>query len=722
MRTRLLLIIALVAVVAAVAQGAPWTVHAADVTGPVIAQTVESRVTGAPSQQGYDAVNFLTARTGFVAGAGVWSTRNAGASWSYHKTGGWTLTNLDFINRQVGFATATNVGSDGYFASGSSQVKGKRIVRNAILRTTDGGATWRVAWQVQGADTYAGQYGAAAVHFVSPQTGFVLVNNELLSTGDGGRTWRRVPVMDGRWTLQSMSFPNAQTGYVTAIDTASSAGSEASALMKTVDGGRHWRTLYRRTGQATPSDVFFLNPRDGWFILQNLSTMSMSLYRTTDGGTHFYQEPGAFSFTGSLAAAAPDFITPGFGWLPVAGQANGNSGGLGATVDGGKRVTRLLGGRTPYSTMNVLDTSLVSRRVGYALVSQNGGMDSALVRTTDGGHTWTQVFPGPQPTAAVSFASRQAGFGQGSVFSPGAQWQTLDGGRSWTKLGIVPGYWNTVPGTFTFPTPEVGYAQTRGAGIGTLIRTADGGRRWRTVPSGPAPAPASVGPGVAYMRFFSVNQGMRVIAWFAQAPALPNRSVKVPQGARRPIDSTAMIQWTQNGGRTWSTRSLTREAGLNYGTYSFVGPRTGFRLVDTAVAKEDALRREKIAKRPPGNNWALQETRDGGRRWTTVWSLDNTFLQLDSMDFVSQKVGYLELSSVSGQTLQAYLLRTADGGRTWVRESFGAAPSALVLASTTEGGQPALDFLTPTSGYMLTGSGILRTADGGQAWTWLPAQ
>ncbi|MHB1629843.1 MAG: WD40/YVTN/BNR-like repeat-containing protein [Bacilli bacterium] len=719
MRIRILVVIALAA---AVVLGVTRTTRETDAAGPVIAKTVESRVTGAPTQQGYDAVDFLSARTGWVAGAGVWSTRDAGATWSYHKTGGWTLTGLDFINRQDGFAAATNVGIADYFALGSPQAKGKRIVRNAILRTTDGGATWRVAWQVRVPDTNASQYGAAAVHFVNPHTGFVLVNNELLSTGDGGRTWRRVPVMNGSWTLQSMSFPNARTGYVTVVDTATSAGSGASELLKTVDGGRHWRPLYRGTGQSTPSDVFFLNSSDGWFVLQNLSTMSMSLYRTTDGGMHFHQEPGAFSFASSVNAATPDFITPGFGWLPVAGQANGNTGGLGATVDGGKRVTGLLGGKTPYRTMNALDTSLVSRRVGYALVSQNGGMDSALVRTTDGGSTWTQVFPGAQPTAAISFASQQTGFGQGSVFSPGAQWQTLDGGRSWHSLGANSGYWSTVPGTLTFPTPAIGYVQTRGAGIGTLMRTADGGRRWTTVRSGPAPAPASAGPGVAYMRFFSANQGVRVITWFAQAPTLPNSSAKAPQGARRQVDSTAMVQWTQNGGRTWRTSSSTREPGLVYDTYSFVGAQTGFRLVDEAVAKEDALLRKKAAKRPPGDNWMLQETRDGGRRWTTVWSLNNTFLQLDSMDFVSQKVGYLELSAVSGQTLQAYILRTTDGGRTWVRESFGAATSALVLAPTTGGGQPALDFLTPTSGYMLTGSGILRTTDGGYAWTWLPAQ
>ncbi len=710
------------ALVAAVVLGVPSTARAPDSAGPVIAKTVASRVTGTPTQQGYDAVDFLSARTGWVAGAGVWGTRNAGATWSYHGTGVWTLTGLDFINRQDGFATAMNVGIGGYFAPGSPQAKGARIVRNAILRTTDGGAAWRVAWQVRVPDTNASQYGAAAVHFVSAQTGFALVNNGLLSTGDGGRTWRRVPVMGGSWTLQSMSFPNAQTGYVSVVDTASSAGSGASELLKTVDGGRHWRVLYRGTGQSTPSDVFFLNPRDGWFVLRNLSTMSMSLYRTADGGAHFYQEPGAFSFATSLAAAAPDFITPGFGWLPVAGQANGNAGGLGVTSDGGKRVTGLLGGNTPYRTMNALDTSLVSRCVGYALVSQYGGMDSALLRTTDGGRSWTQVFPGAQPTVAISFASKQTGFGQGSVFSPGAQWQTLDGGRSWHSLGTNSGYWSTVPGTLTFPTSTIGYAQTPGAGIGTLTRTTDGGRRWTTVPSGPAPAPASAGPGVDYMRFFSVNQGVRVIAWFAQAPTLRNGSAKAPPGARRQADSTAMVQWTQNGGRTWRTRSLTREPGLEYDTYSFVGPQTGFRLIDEAVAKEDALRRVKTAKWPPGDNWTLQETSDGGRRWTTVWSLNNTFLQLDSMDFVSQRVGYLELSAVSGQTLQAYILCTTDGGRTWVKGSFGAAVSALILAPTTGGGQPALDFLTPTSGYMLTGSGILRTTDGGYAWTWLPAQ
>ena len=103
MRTRLLAIIALAA---AVAQGVPWAAHAADATGPAIAKTVESRVTGAPTQQGYDAVDFLSARTGWVAGAGVWSTRDAGATWSYHKTGGWTLTG------------------------------------SGILRTTDGGHAW----------------------------------------------------------------------------------------------------------------------------------------------------------------------------------------------------------------------------------------------------------------------------------------------------------------------------------------------------------------------------------------------------------------------------------------------------------------------------------------------------------------------------------------------------------------------------------------------------
>jgi photosystem II stability/assembly factor-like uncharacterized protein len=116
-------------------------------------------------------------------------------------------------------------------------------VKPVVLFTADGGATWenRVA---DLADTVPfGEWGWK-IQFLNDQVGFVALENfragAILKTTDGGLTWRRMAVNDpqGNANLEGIGFVDAEHGWVGGWGDENFDGGFSS---ETLDGGTNWQ-------------------------------------------------------------------------------------------------------------------------------------------------------------------------------------------------------------------------------------------------------------------------------------------------------------------------------------------------------------------------------------------------------------------------------------------------------------------------------------------------
>lgn len=127
------------------------------------------------------------------------------------------------------------------------------------------------------------------IHFVDADTGFIAgasaaeeakAHARILKTTDGGKSWRAVfdsdRAGDNNWKL---AFPSARIGYATIISYRAPAGEARGYVVKTEDGGEHWRRLtVTHDADWIPYGVAFLDEERGWV------GGSTGGYATSDGG------------------------------------------------------------------------------------------------------------------------------------------------------------------------------------------------------------------------------------------------------------------------------------------------------------------------------------------------------------------------------------------------------------------------------------------------------
>jgi photosystem II stability/assembly factor-like uncharacterized protein len=179
--------------------------------------------------------------------------------------------------------------------------------------------------------------------------------------------------------------------------------------MATIDGGAHWTRQY--AGPADLDQVDFIDAQYGW------AAGGGSLLRTVDGGASWtaLAEP----CQGDLDSV--HFISPTLGYAVAA--AAGNKGG-GQSIAGG-----------PYTT----------------------AIGASLLRTTDGGATWSAVSGAPANPQSACFANADDGY----LGTPAHIWRTTDGGQHWT-LALTEPKASGNPTTNGTDTPEIECAGASG--------------------------------------------------------------------------------------------------------------------------------------------------------------------------------------------------------------------------------------------------------------------
>lgn len=581
-------------------------------------------------------------------------TDDGGGTWSKAGDDGQTLDTVRFVDSKEGWAVSEESGD-----AGTGQV------RYAVLHTSNGGASWGIQWgsgPISPSDP--------ELWFRDAETGFALAGGTLLKTTDGGAHWSVLPLGEGDPVPQHMAFADGETGWVAA------GKGNAVFVLHTADGGESWtRQLQKQydEGPVGSVGIDFLNAQEGWFLTSDLSTWKGELYHTADGGA-------TWQTAGQVASTRPtpgglDFVDSQTGWIPLDVGAGPVAGGLSVTYDGGKTFQVL--GRSPDPVYDRSQKITSAREVFFATAQQGWAIGSDvdhgdyLLRTADGGNTWTQAYPAPGPTQDISFVDARTGFGLGELSDPGAVLKTGDGGESWTAAASLTGSYLTERLSFVSASEGWLLAGKIGTADGTLavLHTTDGGKTWGEI--GPLPAISSPD----YFRFFD-----------------PQNGVLADSG-------NSLLYRTSDGGKTWQSSALQTPAGGN-AQFAFLSPEEGWAIGNPGSAGTPY--RIELGRIPSDSEAPASVEQDAS-------SYGVVFLNGRSGMILAEKPPFRADSRLE-------LLTTQDGGATWDRHPLPPGISGDTLHLIRN--QLPMQFADEAHGWILTGHGLMRTGDGGRTWAW----
>ncbi|HEV7744048.1 MAG TPA: YCF48-related protein [Pyrinomonadaceae bacterium] len=251
-----------------------------------------------------------------------------------------------------------------------------------------------------------------AVYFVDQNRGWAVGSRgALLATHDSGKSWQAQP-QPTEDAIRDIYFADDANGWLLCernIYDLRTNDEQRAYLMKTTDGGEHWkRTNLRGVNvDARLMRVLFSNSGHGWAFGEG-----GSIYTTRDSGSNWIklQVPTRYLLLGG------DFIDENSGWLVGAGAT------ILQTSDGGE--TWHQGMLTKPSAVRFNAVSFVDVRRGWAV-----GSDGAIYRTLNGGRSWLPQNSGVTADLLdVKFLDALEGW---VVGAEGTLLHTSDGGMHW---------------------------------------------------------------------------------------------------------------------------------------------------------------------------------------------------------------------------------------------------------------------------------------------------
>lgn len=377
------------------------------------------------------------------AGTGIMRTTNGGATWQ--NTGGFITTGVTDIAK-VDSNTLVGVSSAG-----------------DIWRTADGGFTWEqrkvgdgalpADWSVEFSDSLHG--------YVVGDSGTILVSS------DGGLNWSRMnqgtgidwnaiaqfdngKVVLGGWHGYVQTSPDYGThwnfklldpptfGRDTSFSAISTVGNNFAVMAghwgsfwKTFDGGENWFSMnWTLSVDYYANGVFFTDQNNGWICGWDYSTGPKKyVMRTRDGGFNWEVVNGANVPSLEIGFKGNN------GWLMTSGQP------FYRTTNGGTSWSMInlpLNSGIPPSCW---DMDFADANTGYIT-----GWDGYVVKTSNGGASWTQLLATQYDFSYLGVATN----GPNEVWICGANRggggakvkRSLNGGTSWTTFSL-PGQYTT---------------------------------------------------------------------------------------------------------------------------------------------------------------------------------------------------------------------------------------------------------------------------------------
>jgi photosystem II stability/assembly factor-like uncharacterized protein len=312
----------------------------------------------------------------------------------------------------------------------------------------------------------------------------------IYKTIDGGQTWTTIqlPLMigtDSVMSLKAISFVTPGDGFAAAIcySTNGSSGIYYGAVLKTTDGGNTWTSQFSAKNQITYSNghttnfdhIFFSDMYHG--VVSGYKTVGTSAYdgisyNTYNGGNNWTM---ATVWTGSGTQAHASFFHSNGNGSIVGGKPMSLSGPyngrIALSTDGGNTWSNVF----TDNSYGYVDVHYPSTQIGYAIgdsmyYTMPGDANGKLVKTVDGGNTWTaQAYFTNFMPLCVFFTDAMTGYigGQTAAGNPGLK-KTIDGGITWTNEVYPDITGASLITSIDFSTPVTGYAANSYTGSNSI--------------------------------------------------------------------------------------------------------------------------------------------------------------------------------------------------------------------------------------------------------------
>ncbi len=356
------------------------------VARPGVTRAAQATASAAPLF--FDHIDMMDARSGW-AWKGIsqlYRTDDAGATWhEIHLQGKMDVTGASFLNAQEAWLPG---------------VPDAQLTR-AVYRTQDGGMTWTKLGALRAPNL--------ELHFHDALVGWALngtgaagnVFYELYQTRDGGATWTSLQVAgrDGveqgpmAGTLHTMTGDSVAFMPPSTIWLASGFGLQTTyaGLAVSRDAGKSWQEvnppLPAELVKAQPPVVAaapqFVTDQDA-FLSVRVGDRQV-FFASHDGGLSWGLLPPVLP-AGHMRAA--QFVNVSDGFTVCGAQ-------LCSTHDGGEdwqQISTPFPFSSPAGDVLVTEVDFIDHQTGWAILAdQQGG--AALLKTTDGGHTWIRLQP-----------------------------------------------------------------------------------------------------------------------------------------------------------------------------------------------------------------------------------------------------------------------------------------------------------------------------------------
>ncbi len=303
------------------------------------------------------------------------------------------------------FSSISATGSDKLWAVIDDQ-EGKLIL------TEDGGATWKTVREK----------GFSGINFADESHGWMNDNEvgQILATVDGGETWFKTSPEGKSSPASKFKFTDSLNGW----------GMDSSDVYHSSDGGRNWTMVlgYEKHILGQPSGWFFLDSQTGW-VCDGGDPVSGNLYKTVDAGANWSIKKVGRS---GYSPCKLFFVNPPEGFYSLQKQ-------LFQTKDSGESWNAVSSVPKKFEIRSMFwHDAGKGWLAGYFETKprQPGAGKGAILRTADGGKTWTEATLGRDEPfyTEIIFTDAQNGW----LVSRDNIYKTSDGGENWRLSYSLP--------------------------------------------------------------------------------------------------------------------------------------------------------------------------------------------------------------------------------------------------------------------------------------------